>query len=54
MTGDDSGQLWIRNKGIFFEMTFDLKLRKTLKHEAIRGAGETFWAEEMVSANAPE
>lgn len=37
MTGDDSGQLWIRHKGIFFEMTFDLKLRKTLKHETIRG-----------------
>ena len=53
MTGDDSGQVWIRNKGIFFEMTFDLKLRKTLEHEAIRW-GEAFWAEEMVSVNAPE
>ena len=52
MTGDDSGQLGIRNKRIFFEMIFDLKHKKlsAMKESEVKAC----WAKETVSSNSPE
>lgn len=51
MTGYDSGQLGIRNKGIFFEI-FDLKHKKlsAMKESEVKAC----WAKEAVHSNSPE